>query len=276
MPVAPANGIEIFYDTFGSPDDDALLLIRGFGSQMISWHEEFCEMLAGGGFHIIRFDNRDVGLSTKFDEAPPYTLDDMAADAIGLLDHLGIAFAHVAGMSMGGMIAQLMAINHPDRVLSLASIMSHMGDSDAAAPTAEAMATFVQPPATTRQEAIERGVADRRVITGPGFDFDERDAREVAARSYDRCYCPEGRVRQGLAIRSAPSRRAALERLTIPVAVIHGSADPLIPVENGRRTAAAVPGAELVIIDGMGHDLPRGAWERIVDAITANARRANT
>jgi pimeloyl-ACP methyl ester carboxylesterase len=275
MSVAAANGIEIFFDDFGSRTDDAVLLVRGFGSQMISWHEEFCEQIAAHGFHVIRFDNRDVGLSSKFDEAPPYTLDDMATDAVGLLDHLGIDAAHVTGMSMGGMIAQLMAINHPGRVRSLASIMSHMSDEDTVQPTTEAAMAFMKPPATARDEAIANDVDTRRVVGSPGFPFDEAEVYEMAARSYDRCYCPLGRVRQAIAVRAATSRKAALSKLVIPVTVIHGADDPLIPAENGRRTAAAIPGAELVIIDGMGHDIPRGAWDRVVGAIVANARRAS-
>jgi pimeloyl-ACP methyl ester carboxylesterase len=273
MPIAPANGIEICYDEFGSPDAPALLLIRGFTSQMISWHVEFCERLAAHGLRVIRFDNRDVGLSTKFDEAPQYTLDDMAADGIGLLDHLGIGAAHIAGMSMGGMIAQLMAINHPDRVLSLASIMSHVGDADAVPPTPEAAAIFLAPPVASKEEFVEKAVRDRRVIGSPGFPFDEIDVREIAARSYDRCYLPQGNIRQALAIRSAPPRSEALLRLAIPVTVIHGTADPLIPVDNGRRTAAAIPACQLVEIDGMGHDIPRGAWDLVIGAIVDNIKR---
>ena len=274
MPIAPANGIEIFYDEFGRASDPALLLIRGFGSQMISWHEDFCEQLAGHNLRVIRFDNRDTGLSTKFAEGSKYTLDDMAADGIGLLDHLGIAAAHVFGISMGGMIAQLMAINHPGRVKSLASGMSAMSERDAVPPTPEVAARFVAPAGDTREQVIENEVEVRRVIGSRGPWFDEDEIRAMAAASYDRCYCPQGRIRQMLAIGAARPRKAALSAVTIPVLVLHGADDPIVPVENGRRTAEAIGGAELVIIDGMGHDLPRGAWDRIVDAIVSNIKRA--
>ena len=273
MPIAPANGIEIFYDEFGRASDPALLLVRGFGSQMISWHQEFCESLAGRGFRVIRFDNRDVGLSTKFDEAPQYTLDDMAADGIGLLDHLGIDAAHVFGISMGGMIAQLMAINHPGRVKSLVSGMSAMSEPDAVPPTPEVATRFIASAGNSREEVIENEVEVRRVIGSGGPWFDEDEVRAMAAASYDRCYCPQGRLRQMQAITAAKPRKAALAALNIPVLVLHGADDPIVPAENGRRTAEAIPGAELVIIDGMGHDIPRGAWDRIVDAIVGNAKR---
>lgn len=273
MPIAPANGIEICYESFGSPEDPAMLLIRGFGSQMITWRTEFCETLARRGFRVIRFDNRDVGLSSKL-EGIEYTIEDMATDTVGLLDHLEIPAAHVIGMSMGGMIAQQMAISFPDRVLTLTSLASHIGGEDAVPPTPEAAAIFLAPPANSRHEVVDKALADRRVIGSPGFDFDSEEIREVAGESYDRCYCPDGRLRQAAAIRSAPSRRDALGRLSIPTLVIHGSDDPLVPPENGARTAAAVPGAELLVIPGLGHDTPRGAWPQLIDAIVGVARRA--
>jgi pimeloyl-ACP methyl ester carboxylesterase len=278
MPIAAVNGIEICYEVFevpgGSPNDPTVLLVNGLGSQMIRWPKELTQDIVDAGFRLVTFDNRDVGLSSKLVDAPQYAVEDMADDAAALLAHLGIDKAHVVGMSMGGMIGQALAIRHPGRVLSLASIMSHMSATDTVAPTADAIAIFAKPPAATRDEAIESGVADRRLISGDGFPFDEGEAREMAARAYDRCHDPDGRNRQAAAIQRAGSRASALADLTIPVTVIHGSADPLVPVENGRRTAQNIPGAELVVIDGMGHDLPRGAIAQIVQAIVANARRA--
>ncbi len=281
MPIAPSNGIEIFHDTFGSRRDPAIILIRGLGSQMISWRQPFCERLADRGYFVIRFDNRDVGLSTKItpdafpnvDPACPYSIEDMAADTVGVLDHLRIDEAHVVGMSMGGMIAQQVAIEHPERVLSLTSIMSTIGGEDVVPPTPEAAEIFVGPPAPNRDEAIAKSMNERRIIGSPEF-FDEEEALELATRSYDRCNHPEGRARQMLAIQSAPARRADLAQLDLPAVVVHGVQDPLVPVENGRRTAEAIPGAELVEIDGMGHDIPPGVWDRVIDAITSVASRA--
>jgi len=273
MPVAPSNGIEIFYDTFGASSDPAVVLIRGLGSQMISWREPFCEMLAERGFFVVRFDNRDVGLSSKTEG--PYSIADMAADIVGLMDHLGIDAAHIVGMSMGGMIAQQIAISYPDRALSLTSIMSTISGADVVPPTAAAAAIFVGPAPSTRDEAIAKAMVDRRVIGSPAF-FDEDEALELATLSYDRCNYPEGRLRQMAAIQSAPARSDALARLSVPAVVIHGAQDPLVPIENGRRTAAAIPGADLVEIDGMGHDIPPGVWERVVDAIASVASRATS
>jgi pimeloyl-ACP methyl ester carboxylesterase len=283
MPLAGVNGIEIFYDTFGRKTDPAIILIRGLGSQMISWRQPFCEALARRKFFVIRFDNRDVGLSTKLtpedfpklDPSRPYTLDDMAADTVGLLDHLGIDEAHVVGMSMGGMIAQLVAINHPERVLSLTSIMSTIGGDDVVPPEPDAAVIFTGPAPTTRDEAIAKSLSERRIIGSPAF-FDEEEALELATRSFDRCYHPAGRARQMLAIQAAAPRRGELADLSIPTVVIHGVQDPLVPVENGRRTADAIPGAELVEIDGMGHDIPPGVWEPVINAIVSVASRATT
>ena len=271
MPFARNGKVEICYDTFGSPDDPALMFVSGFGSQMIARPDEFCEAAAARGFYFIRFDNRDVGLSTKC-EGIDYTLSDMASDAIAVLDDLDIDAANVVGMSMGGMIAQTLAVEHPGRVLSLVSLMSHMS-ADVVAATPEAQAIFMVPAPTTRDEAIERLVHDRRVIGSPGFEFDEAEVRELGGLLYDRSNYPDGRIRQALAIQKAAPRAEALGKLDIPVTVIHGTDDPLIPVENGRRTAAAIPGAKLVLIEGMGHDLPRGTWEQILDAVASTAHR---
>ena len=277
MAVASLNEIEIFYETFGSADGPPLVLINGLGSQCIRWPEGFKDAIVQQRFYLIVFDNRDTGLSTKFEAAtqsPPYTVDDMADDVVALLDQLGVEAAHIVGQSMGGTIAQVLAIRYPERVLSLASIMSATGDDPVLSTDPDVMAIFSEPPAATREEAIEQDVRHRRIMSGPGFPFDEDAMRDLAVRTYDRCYAPDGRVRQMLAIRAAPGRASALAQLDVPTVVIHGTGDRLVPVGNGERTAAVVPGAELVLIDGMGHDLPRGAWDEIVSAIVRNTKRA--
>ena len=293
MPTAPANGIEIAYETFGPPDGRPLLLIMGLAAQMILWDDDLCAALAARGHRVIRFDNRDVGLSTKCDWAgmpdaaaamqaallgervdAPYTLPDMAADAVGLLDALGIAAAHVVGASMGGMIAQAMVIAHPTRVLSLTSIMSSTGDRSLPPARPEAAAVLLLPAPTDRAGNIERAVHVFRTIGSPGFPFDEARVRELAARSFDRCFHPAGAARQLVAILASGSRKEALAAVAVPTLVIHGRDDPLIAVEAGLATARAVRGAELLVVDGMGHDLPRAVWPSIVDRISALTARA--
>ena len=290
MPRATANGIEIEYDTFGDPSRAPLLLIMGLGAQMISWDDAFCRLLAGRGFHVMRYDNRDCGLSTWFDDAgppdiagalsgeaaPAYTLDDMAADAVGLLDALGIRAAHVVGASMGGFIAQLIAINHPDRVLTLTSIMSGPAHPESASPTPEATAVlFVQPPAT-REERITQEMWIRKVLMGPDDPFDEGAERARAERAIDRAYHPAGTGRQFAAVLASHPRMEQLKHVRVPTLVIHGLADILIPVENGRLVASAVPGSRLVEIEGMGHDLPKRVWPQLLDEIVALSERAGT
>lgn len=287
--IAPANGIEIAYQTFGDPSDPALLLVMGLGAQLIHWPEGFCEQLAARGFYIVRFDNRDVGHSTKIEDAPVpelealaagdysaarYTLDDMADDAVGLLDHLEIDAAHVAGASMGGMIAQTMAIRHPDRVLSLCSIMSTTGDPSVGQARPEALAILLSPAPADRDGYIEFHIKAFRAIGSPGFALDEDFLRWRAEATYDRSYYPDGFRRQLLAIFASGDRTSALAGITVPTVVIHGRDDPLITLSGGEATARAIPGAELVVIDGMGHDVPPGIWERLTDAIVANTERA--
>ncbi len=287
MPTAHGNGIEIEYETSGNPADPALLLVMGLGAQLIAWPEAFVQQLAGRGFFIIRYDNRDSGLSTKFEGTPdfaalfggdvravPYRIEDMADDAIALLDDLGVARAHVVGASMGGMITQALVINHPARFLSACSIMSTTGDRSVGAPTGEAVTALLRPPASSREEAVAASLEGSRVISSPGFPFDVELMTRRAEAAYDRGYCPEGTARQLAAILGAADRTEGLRQVTMPFLVIHGEADPLVTVSGGKATAAAVPGSELVVIPGMGHDLPEAVWDQIIDAIVANTALA--
>jgi len=296
MPRARTNGIQIEYDTFGNDSSLPLLLIMGFGGQMILWEEEFCELLVAAGLYVIRFDNRDVGLSSKLEEIgepdlgeiltaarrvgeieAPYTLEDMGDDAIGLLDALGLHRAHVCGSSMGGMIAQTMAIRHPGRVSSLICMASTTGSPEVASASPETIGSAAMPLMSVpreREANIEYSVKGMRELSGTGLAFDEERARRVAAALYDRCFCPEGAARQFLALLASGNRRPALAKLALPTLVIHGDRDPLVPVEHGKDTAEAVPGADLLIIEGMGHNLPREAWPSIVAAIAAHTRTA--
>lgn len=285
-----SNGIEIVYDTFGEPPAPPLLLIMGLGQQMIVWDEEFCTRLAIRGYWVIRFDNRDIGLSTRFDEAGVpdipalmqalgqreavralYLLRDMADDAIGLLDALEIESAHVVGVSMGGGIVQEMAIHHPDRIRTMTCIMSSTGDPDLPPPTLEALSILLTPAPADRAGYIESSVQTWRVLNGPGFPIDEDRIRERAGRSFDRGLSPAGTVRQLAAILASGSRKEALKSVTIPTLVIHGNADPLVPVEGGIDIANSIPGAELMIIEGMGHDLPPAVAPQVIEAIARHA-----
>jgi pimeloyl-ACP methyl ester carboxylesterase len=289
--LAKVGDIEICFETFGNPDDPAMLLVMGLGTQMIAWPEGFCRRLAEHGFFVIRYDNRDVGRSTHLRHYRPptirrlllrdkraakYSLADMADDGIGLLDHLGIEKAHVSGASMGGMIAQTMAARHPDRVLSLASIMSNTGHWWRGTPVLRVYPIFLRRPASNREGAVESFVSVFKLIGSPGFPFDEDETRRAAELSYDRGYDPAGTGRQPAAILAAGDRTPELRTIMAPTVVIHGTKDRMVRPSGGRATAAAIPGAKLVMIDGMGHDFPRGAWDRIIEAIVANARRADT
>jgi pimeloyl-ACP methyl ester carboxylesterase len=286
---AHANGIEIAYETFGDPADPTALLIMGLGVQMLGWDWEFCELLAAQGFQVVRFDNRDVGRSTKIEGGPrpdvmaaaagdlssaSYTLDEMADDCAGLLDHLGVEAAHVVGASQGGMIAQAMAIRHPGRVLSLTSIMSTTGDRAVGQPHPEAIPALLTRPPANREQFVESVVAAWRVIGSPGFAVDEAALRGRAGATFDRGYYPEGTARQLVAILASGDRTEALRRLEVPTQVIHGTDDKLIDVSGGKATAAAIPDARLELIEGLGHDLPRQLWPRFIDLIVENAARA--
>ena len=292
MPKVKANNIEIEYETFGDPSDKPLLLIMGLGSQMIQWEEGFIKKFTDRGFFVIIFDNRDVGLSSKCDEAgdpdlagafmavqqgkdfeAPYLLDDMADDAVGLLDAINIERAHICGASMGGMIAQTIAIRHPSRIISLTSIMSTTGNPNLPQMTQEAAQVLFNPVPPEREAYIDNLVRVGKFIYGSGFPFDEEKQRTFAARIFDRCYYPQGTERQTLAIMADGNRKGKLSAIKVPTLVIHGRDDPLFPVEAGMDTAEAIQGSELLIIDGMGHSLPPETWGRISDAIAENATK---
>jgi pimeloyl-ACP methyl ester carboxylesterase len=285
---AQVGDIEIAYETFGDPSDTPLLLVMGLATQMIGWPDEFCRDLADRGLFVVRFDNRDIGLSTHLHDAGapdilaimggdrsrvPYALADLADDTVGLLDALGLDSVHLVGASMGGMIAQLVAIGRPERVRSLTSIMSTTGDPSVGAASAAAVPVLLAPAASGRDAAIQRAVDTYRVIGSPGFEFDEAALRDRAALSFDRAHDPAGVARQLAAILTTPDRTPDLRRLDVPALVVHGAQDGLVDVSGGRATAAAIPGAELVVVEGMGHDLPRAVWPQIVDAITALVER---
>jgi pimeloyl-ACP methyl ester carboxylesterase len=288
MPTAKANGIEIAYETTGDPADPTLLLVCGLGSQLTNFDAELCDLFVARGLHVVRFDNRDVGRSTHIDArvdvravmraraagepipAVPYVLSDMAADAVGLLDHLGIDRAHVLGTSMGGMIAQAVAIEHPHRVRTLVSVMSTTGDPDVGGSTPEAGRALLQPPARTREAYQDSAVRNAGIFGSPGL-YDPDRMRAKAGVAWDRGYDAGGVARQLVAISASGSRSAALATLAVPTLVIHGTEDTLIRPTGGERTAAVIPGAELVMVEGMGHDLAAPLWPRIVDAVTAFA-----
>ena len=295
MAKVKANNIEIEYDTFGDPSSTPLLLIWGLNLQLIGWEEEFCEKLVEKGFYVIRYDNRDVGLSTKFKEAGapsnkaiteaifaffkgeqaqgPYKLEDLADDAIGLLDALNIDKAHICGACIGGMIAQEMAIKYPSRVLSLTSMISTTGGPDLPKPKAKALRIFMAPTPREKEAYIENSVKTWRVLNGSGFSFDENIVRGRAARAYDRNFYPVGTARQLMAILASGSRKTKLASVNVPTLVIHGTDDPLCPLECGKDTAEAIAGAEMLIIEGMEHDLPPEAWTQMIDAIAENASK---
>jgi pimeloyl-ACP methyl ester carboxylesterase len=278
--------VALCYQTFGDRSAPPLLLVMGLGSQMLLWENDFCELLAARGFWVIRYDNRDVGRSTILRDGPvpkrwqlalrdpkgaPYTLEDMADDAVGLLDHLKLPSAHVVGASMGGMIAQVLTIRHPERVTSLVSIMSTTGNRHVGRPRLRIALRMLRPAATDREGYIEDHVSTYRQIGSRAFGFDEAARRELAGRMFDRGIHPAGSARQIAAIRTARDRTADLAHVRVPSTVIHGDADPLVDVSGGRATAAAIPGARLLVLPQMGHDLPRRLWPQIIDAIAENS-----
>jgi pimeloyl-ACP methyl ester carboxylesterase len=285
---AAAPGIELEYDTFGDPAADPLVLVMGLGTQMTGWPAGFCEAIAANGFHVIRFDNRDVGLSTSVDVPPPdfgellggdtsgvaYSIPDMAADTVGLLDALGIDSAHIVGASMGGMIAQQVAIDFPGRVRSLCSIMSTTGAPAVGQPAPEALGLVLGPRPDGREAAIERSRQLFEIVGSPDFPTPDDELRKRIGEAYDRAYNPEGTVRQIAAIVTAPDRTAGLGSVRVPAALIHGDHDKLVDVSGGYATAAAL-GIEPMIIKGAGHDLPVQLWDTYVAAIVKNARRAS-
>lgn len=282
-----ANGIDVCYETLGDPADPALLLVMGHGMQLDAWDRAFCERFVARGYFLIRFDNRDVGRSTKLAGVPDvaaarrgetgaavYGLEDMGDDAAGLLDALDVGRAHVLGASMGGMIAQVLAIRHPERVASLCSIMSTTGDKAVGQARPEVLAALRSTAPTTRAEIVESQVEMARALAGGGFPVDEDLVRSRAGHAYDRCHCPSGKVRQQAAILVAHDRTPALRELRLPAVVVHGADDPLVGLSGGVATASAIPGSRLVVVPGLGHEFPAGVHETVVEEFSANARRA--
>ena len=274
MTFATNGDVALFYETFGARRDPALLLVNGLGSQCINYCADWCEKFAAEGFFVIRFDNRDVGLSSKLDDVS-YTPSDMAADAVAVLDDLGIDRAHVMGVSMGGMIVQTLAIEHPDRLLSMTSVMSTTGDRDVGNPSDTALRLILSPPPADRDGYIARHLESQRVWGSPAC-YDEARLTANAAAAYDRCFCPDGQARQMTAIVGAGSRTAALGKVRVPALVLHGDADTLVDPSGGRRTAEAIPGARFVLIEGMGHDYPPEYWDQLVSLVTQHARAATS
>ncbi len=287
MPRACTDAVELEYELSGPADGRPLLLIHGLGMQMAHWEDAFVAALVDRGHRVVRFDNRDIGLSSWLDHlgpadiasamtgVAPYTLSHMATDTAELLDAIGWRSAHVVGASMGGMIAQTLAIAHPARVRSLVSIMSSSGAPGLPPPTPEAMAVLMTPPPADRDGAIAAAVRAFQVIGSPGFPTDETTLRAMATRAFDRAFHPAGVGRQFAAVLASGSRRDLLSDVRAPALVIHGREDPLVPLGCGEDTAAAIPGAELLVVDGMGHDLPAAVWPRLIDAITSHTARAD-
>ena len=283
------RGVTLCYETFGDPADTPIVLIMGLATQMIAWHEDFCEELAERGFYVVRFDNRDIGRSTHFDfrpasagqmlrrSLPPeqYTLSDMAEDTAGLIRELGIEPAHVAGASMGGMIAQMLAAEHPEVVRSLTSIMSTTGSRWHGQPAFAVYRYLLRPPPRDRDGYIQRSAEVFGLVGSTGFERDEAYIRERAARSYDRGFDVRAGGRQLGAVIASGDRTSRLRHIRTPTLVIHGTVDKMIRPSGGRATARAIPGARLMMIEGMGHDLPRGVWPTIIDAILEHARAAD-
>jgi pimeloyl-ACP methyl ester carboxylesterase len=296
MPQAKANGLTLEYDVTGPETGEPLLLIMGLGGQMTRWNQGFVDKLAAKGLRVIRFDNRDVGLSTHLNEAGPpdmpaifkalgegaapkvaYTLSDMAADAAGLLDALGVDRAHIVGASLGGMVAQLVAADYPQRTLSLTSIMSSTGNRALPPASPEALAVLNNrgpDPTQDLEGFLAHSIKSAAVIGSPAYPPDPEEIRRRSLSDFQRAYNPAGFARQYAAAMASPDRRPKLATITAPTVVIHGAADPLVPLAGGKDTAENIPGAELIVIEGMGHDLPPGLWDEIVDGIMRAVTRA--
>ena len=295
MAAVTANGIQIEYETFGDASSPALLLIIGLGCQLIHWQDEFCQHIADNGFHVIRYDNRDRGLSTRLEGPPadkimakiialsmgqrvsvPYTIEDMADDALGLLDALNIDKAHICGMSMGGFIAQTFVLKFPARALSLTSIYSTPGNMTKYPPTPEMNEAMLQPEPLEREANIEHVTDFYKLTYGTGLAFDEEFHKSLQARAYDRSFFPEGTVRQLLAVLAQKDREEDLRQITIPSLIVHGDSDPLVPMSGGKATADAIPGSEFLVVKGMGHVLPNlnAYWGEIKDAMLKHMRNA--
>lgn len=286
-----STGVQLCYQTFGDRAGEPMLLVMGLGSPMTWWDPEFCRMLARRGYFVIRYDNRDCGRSTDHGgrvsttkivrayfgllHSPPYAMADLAADAVALLDHLGIGAAHLVGISMGGMIVQTVAVEYPGRVRSLVSIMSTTGSHRVGWVSPRLIPTMLTPAPKTREEYLAGAASSWRRLASPAFPPSDEDITSRAADTWDRGINPAGTARQMLAILSQPDRTARLRRLRVPTAVVHGTSDPLVHVSGGKATAAAVPDSELLLIDGMAHDLPEQVWARVVDVIGRTAGRAD-
>jgi len=281
--------IDVAYNTLGEASGPPVVLISGLGAQLIAWDDAFCQQLVDRGLFVIRFDNRDVGLSSHLADRPTsdpsaetagaapaasYTLAQMAADTAGLIENLGLGSAHVVGISLGGMIAQILAIEHPERVRSLTLIMSTTGHNEVGQPTDAARALFLLPPVVTREGAMDRAVLFNRIAASPAYPTEVTELRDRAVRAFDRAFNPQGVARQLAAAITTPDRTEDLRRLDLPTLVIHGAEDPVIAVSGGQATAEAIPGAELLVIDGMGHDLPRPLWSAVAERIAALVARA--
>lgn len=272
MPFATNGHVRLCFDTFGEVDDPPLVLIAGLGNQLVMWQPEFCLGLVDRGFRVVRFDNRDCGLSTIFADGDVYDLHDMAADAIAVLDALGIDRAHLFGHSLGGMIAQVVAIDHPERVATLSVLSTSTGNWDYGKPTEEAVAAISRPVGDSVEEVIEHDVANRRIWGSPSW-FDEDQVRTQFRSAYERSFTPGSSLRQFVAIMEAPDREESLRSLAVPTLVMHGTLDPLVAIDGGERLAALVPDAEFSAIEGLAHDLPVEVWQQVISAVTAHVSR---